>query len=132
MDNGDWWHAEDVASDGSEFDVWLNDTALGRVAWGLLGDHNVSNGLAAIAASRHAGVEPAIAIQALARFGGVKRRLEVIARVDGVTVYDDLPTIQRPSVRRCRACVTRWATKRSSPSSNPERTRCRWARYAMN
>ena len=47
------------------------------------------NALAAIAAARHAGVPVAISIEALAAFGGVKRRMEVRGTVDGVTVYDD-------------------------------------------
>jgi len=42
-----------------------------------------------IAAARHAGVEPRVAIEALGRFQGVKRRMEVRGQVDGITVYDD-------------------------------------------
>jgi UDP-N-acetylmuramate: L-alanyl-gamma-D-glutamyl-meso-diaminopimelate ligase len=47
------------------------------------------NALAAIAAARHAGVPVSIAIAAMTEFQGVKRRLEVRGRVNGVTVYDD-------------------------------------------
>lgn len=47
------------------------------------------NALAAIAAARHAGVPVSVAIQALADFEGVKRRMEVRGHVNGVTVYDD-------------------------------------------
>jgi UDP-N-acetylmuramate: L-alanyl-gamma-D-glutamyl-meso-diaminopimelate ligase len=61
----------------------------GTVRWSLMGEHNRMNALAAIAAARHAGVEPAVAIGALNRFEGVKRRMEVRGRVEGVTVYDD-------------------------------------------
>jgi UDP-N-acetylmuramate: L-alanyl-gamma-D-glutamyl-meso-diaminopimelate ligase len=49
----------------------------------------VHNALAAIAAARHAGVTPALACAALASFRNVKRRLEVRARIDGITIYDD-------------------------------------------
>ena len=53
------------------------------------GAHNVANALAAIAAARHAGVEPATAARALGDFTGVRRRLEHCATVDGVALYDD-------------------------------------------
>jgi UDP-N-acetylmuramate: L-alanyl-gamma-D-glutamyl-meso-diaminopimelate ligase len=49
----------------------------------------VHKALAAIAAARHAGVPVAVAIEALAGFQGVKRRMEVRGRVNGITVYDD-------------------------------------------
>jgi len=49
----------------------------------------VHNGLAAIAAARHAGVPARHGIAALSEFSGVKRRLEVIATVNGITLYDD-------------------------------------------
>jgi len=47
------------------------------------------NVLAALAAARHAGVPVAAGIEALSRFQGVKRRMEVRGTVNGVTVYDD-------------------------------------------
>ena len=47
------------------------------------------NALAAIAAARHAGVEPRQAINALQSFRNVKRRMEVRGVVKGITVYDD-------------------------------------------
>ena len=83
------WRAADAKGDGSAFDVLYRDEKVARVEWSLLGIHNVNNALAAMAAARHAGVAPAQAAAALAAFKGVKRRLEVRARVDGVTVYDD-------------------------------------------
>jgi UDP-N-acetylmuramate: L-alanyl-gamma-D-glutamyl-meso-diaminopimelate ligase len=47
------------------------------------------NALAALAGARHAGVSLASGIDALSRFQGVKRRMEVCGTVNGVTVYDD-------------------------------------------
>ncbi|HEX9180059.1 MAG TPA: cyanophycin synthetase, partial [Burkholderiales bacterium] len=51
--------------------------------------HNLMNALAALAAGRHAGVPARSGIEALAEFRNVKRRLEVLGVVNGVTVYDD-------------------------------------------
>ncbi|HAF55776.1 MAG TPA: UDP-N-acetylmuramate:L-alanyl-gamma-D-glutamyl-meso-diaminopimelate ligase [Thauera sp.] len=61
----------------------------GRVAMPLAGSHNRENALAAIAAARHVGVTPAQSIASLARFRGIKRRLELRGVVRGVSVYDD-------------------------------------------
>ncbi len=83
------WAAELVEADGSRFGVLHDGQALGEVAWGQTGRHNVSNALAVLAAARHAGVPPAMGIAALGRFAGVKRRMELRGEVAGVRVYDD-------------------------------------------
>jgi UDP-N-acetylmuramate: L-alanyl-gamma-D-glutamyl-meso-diaminopimelate ligase len=78
---------------------------LGTLQLALPGAHNRSNALAAIAAARHVGVDPAAALEALARFGGVKRRLEVRGTVAGVTVIDDFahhPTAIRETIAALR------------------------------
>jgi UDP-N-acetylmuramate--alanine ligase len=53
------------------------------------GRHNASNALAAIAAVRALGVRVDEAVAALARFEGLRRRLEVVGKAGGVTVIDD-------------------------------------------
>ena len=85
------WHEAAVteSADATEFDVLRGDTMLGRCRLPLAGRHNRSNAIAAMAAAEHAGVPPGEAIDALSRFGGVKRRLEVRGEVAGVTVIDD-------------------------------------------
>jgi UDP-N-acetylmuramate: L-alanyl-gamma-D-glutamyl-meso-diaminopimelate ligase len=86
---GPAWNVELVSPDGSDFKVFWGENLVGRVQWGLVGQHNVQNGLSAIAAARHAGVIADQAVEALNRFAGVKRRLEVRGVEHGVTVYDD-------------------------------------------
>ena len=79
-----------TASGGeSAFDVQFNGQPQGRVEWALMGAHNVSNALAAIAAARHVGVSAQLACDALGRFENVKRRMELRGTVNGVTVFDD-------------------------------------------
>ena len=56
---------------------------------GLVGEHNMHNGLMAIAAARHVGVLPADAANALGTFINARRRLELRGEAHGVTVYDD-------------------------------------------
>ncbi len=53
------------------------------------GRHNVSNALAALCAARAAGVSLAEGAEALCRFEGVKRRLEIAGEKNGVVVIDD-------------------------------------------
>src|SRR6478672_9744272 len=53
------------------------------------GRHNASNALGAIAAARSLGVRLEDAVTAIARFDGLKRRLETVGEVGGVTVIDD-------------------------------------------
>ncbi len=90
FDVADGWHAAAI-DEGADhaFDVVLGDVDFGRLRLPMAGAHTRANALAAIAAARHAGVVPAIAIEALQRFAGVKRRLEVRGRSGGVVVYDD-------------------------------------------
>ncbi|MEK9775587.1 MAG: UDP-N-acetylmuramate:L-alanyl-gamma-D-glutamyl-meso-diaminopimelate ligase [Quisquiliibacterium sp.] len=85
------WHARDAVetSQGNQFTVYHGDQELGRCSLPLAGGHNRSNALAAIAAAEHVGVDPSAAIDALGRFGGVARRLEVLGTVNDVTVIDD-------------------------------------------
>ncbi len=84
IDSG--WSA--VGTD-QHFEVLFEGKTLGAVSWDLLGEHNRLNGLAAIAAARHAGVPPDTAIAALGRFRNVKRRMELRGEAGGVAVYDD-------------------------------------------
>src|SRR3984957_14698692 len=72
-----------------EFTVLRDRRAVAEVHWQLLGEHNVMNALAAIAAAEHVGVAPERAALALTQFRGVKRRMEIRGTVGGVTVYDD-------------------------------------------
>ena len=83
------WSADDIATGEGEFDVCYLGDNIGRIRWSLSGQHNVSNALGAIAAAVHAGVDPGVAIDALATFQNVKRRMEVRAVINNITLYDD-------------------------------------------
>jgi UDP-N-acetylmuramate: L-alanyl-gamma-D-glutamyl-meso-diaminopimelate ligase len=83
------WQVRPESADASRFGVLLEGRSAGTVHWDQIGQHNMHNALATIAAARHAGVPVSTAIEALLQFQGVKRRMEVRGRVNGVTVYDD-------------------------------------------
>ncbi|MCW8385379.1 UDP-N-acetylmuramate:L-alanyl-gamma-D-glutamyl-meso-diaminopimelate ligase [Fluoribacter dumoffii] len=83
------WKAQLIEENGSAFKVLRHGKEVAEVRWSLIGRFNVENGLAALAASINAGVNPKVAAEALERFTPVKRRLEVRSNKHGVTVYDD-------------------------------------------
>lgn len=103
----DDWQAANAQGDGS-FDVVYQGKPQGRVAWGLLGEHNRMNALASIAAARHAGVSIDVSIAALTEFRNVKRRMELRGVVNEISVYDDFahhPTAIETTVAGLRGKV---------------------------
>jgi len=102
------WSVAEASADGSRFEVVCGGKPAGRVEWSLTGRHNMANALAALAAARHAGVPPSVGIEALCRFRGVKRRMELRGEVRGVRVYDDFahhPTAIETTLSGLRARV---------------------------
>lgn len=100
------WQVGTTYQDG--FEVLLNGQSQGRLSWSLMGEHNAHNALAAIAAARHVGVSPAVAIEALGEFANVKRRMEIKGCVNNITVYDDFahhPTAIATTVAGLRSKV---------------------------
>jgi UDP-N-acetylmuramate: L-alanyl-gamma-D-glutamyl-meso-diaminopimelate ligase len=98
------WQAGEADEEGG-FEVAWQGKGLGRVGWGLQGEHNRMNALAAIGAARHAGVAPGDAIAALGAFQGVRRRMQLRGRVREVAVYDDFahhPTAIRSTLEGAR------------------------------
>jgi UDP-N-acetylmuramate: L-alanyl-gamma-D-glutamyl-meso-diaminopimelate ligase len=75
--------------DFSRFQVRYQGRDCGELQWNLIGAHNVDNALAALAAARHAGVPIERGIDALHRFQGVARRMQLRGEAAGVKVYDD-------------------------------------------
>lgn len=102
------WRAELLHPDGSVFKVFIDGKAQGSVTWPLVGEHNVNNALAAIAAARHAGVPVNVSLEALAKFENPKRRMEVRGVINNITVYDDFahhPTAIKTTLAGLRARV---------------------------
>ena len=100
--------ATEVSADGSEFKVQYQGKYQANVNWQMLGRHNVSNALAAIAAARHVGVNISQACEALAAFKGIKRRMELYGEVKGIRVYDDFahhPTAIESTIKGLKANI---------------------------
>ena len=85
------WQAHDVEAAGemTRFRVRRRGAPFGVFQMPLMGVYNVRNALAAIAVATDVGVSVERITEGLRLFGGIKRRLETVGTVAGVTVYDD-------------------------------------------
>jgi UDP-N-acetylmuramate: L-alanyl-gamma-D-glutamyl-meso-diaminopimelate ligase len=96
------WAEGSVSSGGRQrFALMEGSARIGEASLALGGSHNLHNALAALTAVRRLGLAPQHALEALADFGGVRRRLELRGTVNGVSVYDDFahhPTAIEASV----------------------------------
>jgi UDP-N-acetylmuramate: L-alanyl-gamma-D-glutamyl-meso-diaminopimelate ligase len=83
------WQVQLTKPGGRELKFLRDGKHFADLSWQLQGRHNAMNAIAAIAASVAAGVDPAAAVKSLASFGGVKRRMELLAQLGNISVYDD-------------------------------------------
>lgn len=74
----------------------------------LAGEYNVLNATAAAAMAAHYGMEPQVIAEALRNFKSVKRRLEVKAHIDGITIIDDFAHHPTAIAETLRALRTRY------------------------
>lgn len=73
----------------SDSDVMLGGEYLGRMTLRVPGGHNVQNALACMAVCLNEGMTADSILRALASFGGLKRRFDILGTAMGVTVVDD-------------------------------------------
>ncbi|HWZ54507.1 MAG TPA: UDP-N-acetylmuramoyl-L-alanine--D-glutamate ligase [Verrucomicrobiae bacterium] len=67
----------------------VESVLLERGVIGLRGSHNIENVLAAAAAAKLAGVEPAAISEGVRTFAGVEHRIEYVATISGVDYFND-------------------------------------------
>jgi UDP-N-acetylmuramate--alanine ligase len=70
-------------------DLYHRGKLVGRMKLSVAGEHNLINAAMAIAACANCGVDPAAAIEAIAGFTGVDRRMTEVGRFNGAIVIDD-------------------------------------------
>jgi UDP-N-acetylmuramate: L-alanyl-gamma-D-glutamyl-meso-diaminopimelate ligase len=106
-ENADWRAYDLEVADGiTRLKLQHDRSYVGTFESPLLGMHNVRNAIGALAIGSTLGVAPGTLAEGLRAFRGVKRRLEVVARVNGVTVYDDFahhPTAVAETIAAVRA-----------------------------
>ncbi|NEP61555.1 MAG: UDP-N-acetylmuramate--L-alanine ligase [Symploca sp. SIO2G7] len=76
-------------ADGTRARVWEGNKVLGELHLKLLGQHNLSNALAAVAVGRHLGLEFDAIASGVANFEGAKRRFEYRGQCNDICFVDD-------------------------------------------
>ncbi|MGA9667693.1 MAG: UDP-N-acetylmuramate:L-alanyl-gamma-D-glutamyl-meso-diaminopimelate ligase [Terracidiphilus sp.] len=106
-DSADWRiqnlrHQDDL----TRWQVFRNGALWAEFEMHLAGEHNALNATAAAALAANQGISVESIQAALASFKSVKRRLEVRARIAGITIIDDFahhPTAIRETLRALRS-----------------------------
>lgn len=78
-----------VTEAGQEFNLMIGGEKIGRFAISLPGNHNLLNVLSVCGLALLEGISPDDLRKGLSSFKGMKRRQEVVAEVNGVTIIDD-------------------------------------------
>jgi UDP-N-acetylmuramate--alanine ligase len=74
---------------GTTARVWEGNKVLGELHLKLLGQHNLSNALAAVAVGRYLGLAFDVIASSIATFEGAKRRFELRGKCNGISFVDD-------------------------------------------
>ncbi len=102
------WQVKALQADGSKLQI-RHGNEQAEINWQLLGEHNMLNAVAAVAAATHVGVALSVSCAALSCFEGVKRRLELLDTINGISIYDDFahhPTAIQTTLEGLRAKMT--------------------------
>src|SRR6266403_1572129 len=85
------WQITDLRLDPgtTTWSVLRNGAPWAKLNFPLAGEYNVWNATAAAALAANYGISPEVIARALKTFKSVKRRLEVRAQVNGITIIDD-------------------------------------------
>jgi UDP-N-acetylmuramate: L-alanyl-gamma-D-glutamyl-meso-diaminopimelate ligase len=90
----------------TRWEVWHGGVLWAELEMRMAGEHNALNATAAAALASGQGVSKETICDALKTFKSVKRRLEVRAEIDGITVIEDFahhPTAIRETLRALRS-----------------------------
>ena len=108
LDDAAAWQVQALQADGSRLQI-RKGSEQAEINWQLLGEHNMRNAVAAVAAAAHVGVPISVSCAALSSFEGVKRRLELLDTIAGIKIYDDFahhPTAIQTTLEGLRANMT--------------------------
>jgi UDP-N-acetylmuramate: L-alanyl-gamma-D-glutamyl-meso-diaminopimelate ligase len=108
FEEGSMWRLANLTSAGgrTEWSLLRGGKAWAELSLGMAGEHNALNASAAAALAAGQGIEVEDIREALSTFESVRRRLEIRAEVNGVTIIDDFahhPTAIRETLRALRA-----------------------------
>jgi UDP-N-acetylmuramate: L-alanyl-gamma-D-glutamyl-meso-diaminopimelate ligase len=101
------WSADHIEHEDGRlcFDTLYRRKLFRRIRLAQIGDYNIRNALAATSVLHHLGVPEDAIRDGLESFRGVRRRLQILADVDGIRVYEDFahhPTAVRETLKALR------------------------------
>ena len=99
----------DYRADGTTANLWERGKDLGLLDLRLLGQHNLSNALAAVAVGRLLGLDFPLIAKSIATFEGARRRFEFRGEVNGICFIDDYA--HHPSEIRATLAAARLQAK---------------------
>ncbi|NJP09335.1 MAG: UDP-N-acetylmuramate--L-alanine ligase [Leptolyngbyaceae cyanobacterium RU_5_1] len=103
-------------ADGTTARVWERGTILGKLNLKLLGRHNLSNALAAVAVGRQLGLDFLTIARAIATFEGARRRFERRGQYNGIQFVDDYA--HHPSEIQATLAAARLQIQESSTAAH--------------
>ena len=108
------WRAVEVKyeSERTSWSVLRDGELWGEFEFPLAGEYNVLNATAAVAMAAGYGITAEQSADAMRSFQSVKRRLEVRAEVDGITIIDDFAHHPTAIVQTLKALRTRYSGRR--------------------
>ncbi len=108
------WRIEHLEfhSDSTSWSLLRNGKLWGELDFPLAGEYNVWNASAAAAMAANYGISAKVIGDALSRFHSVKRRLEVKAEVNGITIIDDFAHHPTAIAETLKALRGRYAGRR--------------------
>ena len=91
MKEGSFWRATNMLyeAERTAWSVLREGNWWANFEFAVAGEYNVLNATAAAAMAANYGIEPEAIAEALKTFKSVKRRLEIKAQIDGITIIDD-------------------------------------------
>ena len=103
-----YWRMSELRQSGagSSWSLHRNGEFFASLEMPMAGEHNALNATAAAALAAGQGIQAGAIAEALAGFRSVKRRLELRAEVNGITIIDDFahhPTAIRETLRALRS-----------------------------
>ncbi len=91
LSDNNFWHATNIeySSNSTSFDIMRERSFWGRFTVPLSGDHNIRNATAAIAVAGFHNLTQHKIQESFSSFKNIKKRLEIRAKIDNITIYDD-------------------------------------------
>lgn len=83
------WQIKNTNYNNTTFDIHYKKNKEATVKLNVFGKHNILNATASYIAARFIGIDKNTILNGILKFSGVKRRLDLIGKINGTIFYDD-------------------------------------------